>query len=545
MHAPHPQAASCLQLSPNPLHFASPSPSSARPARLESFYEDDETPDMSPMGIPSQMTFQIMTPSRAARTAATSPARGKSAAMRDFFDRLVNIPGPDTPGSSSSRRPRIIYVRDFGTLSASSASWFPALAAAVRQRRQGALVSPSGPVASPVTIVFGIAPPIAEPPSTSAPNLGGQGIVNLLMSRSSPSAANAPAARPGKSDWSEDEAAQKSREKRLRERLRKWEKGDAALYADLPKLSVGQDQGGDERGGLGGPPGVVVIGGSSGFSRLLESGIVGRAGARPSGPSESPKQSPFFRTSILVPTLRSASQEQACRMARRREINELTMRMGVGAVGGVLYRTDGLPDGSSADGEAVGEKSTSDTDAKKMWEDWGNRIENWSAVKQIADQAVGNMISQGSAATSGAKAGTLETVVVGWGDIHRAWAAQRTSHDIRKAWMQKSYVKSPREQEEADEDGDEGKLAEGTDEVVERLKQDPELDSHQQELLGCIVDASEYLNLLVRSCALTPFLQHLCRRLSAKCIFLLIQSMPYGQWYRYRFYTPPRSSTVS
>jgi hypothetical protein len=64
--------------------------------------------------------------------------------------------------------------------------------------------------------------------------------------------------------------------------------------------------------------------------------------------------------------------------------------------------------------------------------------------------------------------------------VHGAWAAQRGARDVRKAW-----AGGAGEKEDVADDAPAGEA----DELVERVKSDPDLDQHEQRLLGCIVDA--------------------------------------------------------
>lgn len=299
----------------------------------------------------------------------------------------------------------------------------------------------------------------------------------------------APGSKTSKSDWGEDEAADKEREKRLRDRLRKWERGDAALHDELPMLSTFSD----ENEGSGRPKGgVVVIGGAGGLSGLppfLESAFGNRTGDNRDESIDS-ANTRFFRTSILVPNVRSSPQERNCRVARRREINELTMRMGVGAIGGNLdQRIE-----SSQDVETTEETNDDGNDAvarddskENMWDDWGKKVEVWMTVRQIADRAVGSVFATNSSQIKTEKP-TLEPTVIPWSAVYRAWSAQRSSRDLRQAWMKESSGKLVRELDEEDDENEDVE-EDNTDEVLERIKQDPELEQHEQRLLPCIVDA--------------------------------------------------------
>lgn len=449
--------------------------------------DEDESPQIS---VP--MTLHVLTSGRG-RPILSSSSRNNSTQSKAklFFDELVNIPGHSV---SVSHKPRIIYIRDFPTLAPSSSTWYPHLLSAVRQRRISP-ISRTSPITKPTTIIFGITPSITPPASPYPPGPSGQGLINLLMSRNSSSSMAASGSKPGKSDWGEDEAADKEREKRLKDRLRKWERGDAALHDELPMLSAVSDEG---ENGIKPKTGVVVIGGNGGMSGLppfLES-LGSRFGDNRDESSDS-GDTRFFRTSVLVPNVRSLTEERNCRVTRRREINELTMRMGVGAVGGNLDQRIEAPKNSSTipEREETDEHGNNTTAIKsneeKMWDDWGKRVEVWTTVKQIADRAVGSMFAINSSGPKTEKI-SLQPTDIPWSAVHRAWNAQRCSRDLRQAWMKESWAKSTHGQEEENDDTD-GVGEESTDDVLERIKQDPELEQHEQRLLPCIVDSGMLL----------------------------------------------------
>lgn len=477
------KAANVLQLPRNPLHFQPPPASNSQSSPLRVSLEEDDDMDMSPIAIPSQMTLHLLAPtSTRGRASVLTASRSNPVPNRIkmFFENLVNLPSPNdtsTTGANTTRRPRIIYVRDFPVLASASATWYPHLLSAVRQRRIGPLASPSSPVYNSMTIIFGMTPPIAPthtPASSAGPNQ--YGLVDVAGRRKSSHAAASTPPRSGVADWGEDDTAERAREKRLKDRLRRWEKdGDAALLQDLPAISTRPE----EPEGEHGPRGVVVIGGSS-MPPMLESMIAQRSTANGSSSPESEMTTPFFRASVLVPGVRLPAEERLCRMSRRREINELAMRMGVGAIGGVLERAEAV--------EVKGEGERQQESKEAMWEDWSNQFEPWTSVRQIADRAVGNIVSSGFPQQK--KLG-LEPTPVPWATVHHAWAAQRSAHNLRKSFMRDSAVKIVKQKDaEEEHEDDEGEETEGekVDEVVERVRQDPYLEQHEQRLLSCIVD---------------------------------------------------------
>ena len=476
-------AASLIELPQNPLHLPSPAPTRQSPSGV--IRDDDDDDDDFP-GTP-HMTVQLVVPSRASRTSRDVPSKGSLVKAKTFFEMCINVQAPNDAGNSNATlRPRLVYVRDLTTLSSSWGSLHPALLSAVRQRRQGALPRSTSPVVNPTVIVFGITPPIVLPSSISPSPPGPQGLMNMLTSRSGQAAPGVATSRPGKSDWGEEDHAEKAREWRLRERLRKWERGDHTLQSELPKFPTGPIV--EDEPGSPGQPDVVFVGGPGGenpFSSLLRPLL----GPRPSlrSTSSNPQTSSgFLRTSVLVPASRSLSREKTSRIGRRREVNELTMRMAVGAVGGLLETRSAALVFSELAPTCPENPGPGDmTNAVKMWDDWGNTMEAWATVKQIADQAVGRVVSSSIELVRS----TLSATPVSWAHVCGAWADQRASRDLRKAWIQE-FSSKPAGEDQQDKNGDNGKDTHG-DDIVEAVKHDPYLESHEQRLLGCIVDSGE------------------------------------------------------
>lgn len=477
-------AANSLQLPKNPLHFPSLTEQQYS-SRREDTDEDDDF-GLPTFSQPQQMTLTLMAPTLQGRPIMT-PSQRRSPAppskIKAFFDALVNV--PSLKEEFSSEQPRLIYIRDFPTLAASADIWYPPLLSAVRSRRRGPISRPSSAVASPITIVFGMTPPLVPGASSGPPPE--HGLLSVLMNRNSAQVPSS-SAKSGRVDWGEDEAAEKAREKRLHEKLKRWEKSDSGLHLEFPALPSGSDAEEESRSSR---PDIILIGGpSSGMSGFPP--MVG-----PQMPTAQPSKSPphdskssFFRSSILVPTVRSPVHEKATRISRRQEINELTMRMGVGAIGGKVEESSCTLALPSGDGEVLLEAQSTDdahlslSNHERMWEEWGNKIEAWSDVRRTADRAVGNIMSNAVNWLKSTKS-SLEPTVVPWSAVGNAWASHKANHDLRKQWLKD--VSSLRGQREEDQDEEDEGQAKAVDEVVERLKTDGELGDHEERLLSCIV----------------------------------------------------------
>ncbi|KAK1232946.1 hypothetical protein PQX77_003860 [Marasmius sp. AFHP31] len=456
-------AATSLQLPRNPLHFSSSSsvPSTVNQSRQPSTSthdEDEDLPSSYPPILPQQMMLTFLAPGGGAGPAVVAPSSKRTAPaskVKVFFDALVNIKPKDTSQSTSAGTPRLIYIRDYPTLASTSSTWYPHLLSSIRQRRKGAMSRSSSPVPNPMAIIFGMTPPVA---------------------------AQNPA-------WGENPTANSAREKRLRSRLKKWEKGEDILKHEFPRMFPLDEQGDSSRADV-----IVVGSGASPFSQLAQS-----LSSRPaSDPAEN--QPSLFRTSTLVPRVRSSSQEHDSRVSRRREINELTMRMGVGAVGGVLQpeAADALlsqsvkpeetskldetseqgQDKSDPEGPAKSDKSA----RSYMWEDWGNRIETWNEVRRIADRALGGVV----ATSASERKPTLDRTLVEWQDVKRAWDSVNGTLDSRRSWMKDALPSSQSTENAESEETSKGER----DEVIEAVKNDPDLEHHEQRLLPSIVDSA-------------------------------------------------------
>ena len=420
------------------------------------------------------MTLTLLAgPSIQERTlASTSRRTVPPNRIKVFFDTLVNLRSKiDFPqnGSLSSRsRPRLIYIRDFPTLAPSASLWYPHLLSAVRQRRRGPISRPSSPISNPTTIIFGMTPAVAPHASASTPSHVGS-LLNMMPGRSpSPLPAQPnPRHAISESEWGEDEASEKAREKRLRGRLNKWEKGDAELLNEYARLAIN----GEPANELDSKPGIIFIGPGNAPQSF---------GSLFSGQSKAPESESskfFFRTSMLVPQTRSPGTEQSIRIARRREINELTMRMGVGAVGGCV-QTEPASDVLPQTAEDAAHPSSSDQ-VGSMWAVWGNSLESWANVCKIADRALGNVMSSFVTREKLDESGLAPTQIP-WSIVQNSWLAHKTIGDRRKLWLKEVTPRTCADEED--------EVQVDTDEVIRRVKNDTDLDAHEQRLLSCIVD---------------------------------------------------------
>ncbi|TFY57272.1 hypothetical protein EVJ58_g7120 [Rhodofomes roseus] len=450
------KAASVLRLPSNPLHFRSPSSSAARsPSRAQREWEEEEWEEGSPYMsmVPSRMTLQVLTPSisRPGQSFfSPAPRDNGMSKLKAFFNDLINITAESNAaeGSSAStapsRRPRIVYIRDFATLAPSSATWYPALLAAVRQRRQGPISRPSSPVLNPTTIVFGIIPPIAGATSSSAGS-GPSNLMSMLMSQRSTSSAPTSGDRKPKLEFGEDTASEKARERRTTGRMKRWARSGSQVQ-DIPQLASQEDM--EEASGKGGKPDIVVLGGQEGLSSL---------------------------PSMLGPALSAAMARGGRRTTWPWPVDHRDEH----AV---------LPDVVGAPEQGSEEATSKENVEQRLWDDWGKHIVPWSTVRRIADRAVGRVIAERT--EQGSTTPSLEPTLITWSAIYDAWVRHQTAEGLWKTLLAPAPGRTREHRD--DEDGDEKATDEDADvdEVVERIKRDPDLDPHEARLLGSIVDTS-------------------------------------------------------
>lgn len=542
MYAPN-VAANILQFPDHPLHFRVSSASSSSPSS-SSEREEEEEDIFSSNQFPAYMTVNLMTPQITAnQLGSRSIARTLQSKLKLFFDDLINVTPPTPPkdtdasvnGSTdlnpSLRRPRIVYVRDFNTLAASAGHWYPALLQSVRQRRVGPIARTTSPVLNPTTIIFGVTPPVIPKVRPSEENSGTgdlQSATNVLMNQRSASPSecervggtggSVSGPMVGKGEWGEDEHSARAREERLKERLKKWEEDERLLLADeVPTLQSDpppQPSGGGFPGLTGG-----VFGGSLGpLSGVLPGtalqALIGSPDSHSSfgppssssssvnGIGESTSPNNFFRCSVVVPSQRSTQHEKASRMSRRRRLNELTVRMAVASVGGTLPPLD-VPflESTLSQAEAEGIPLAERADLVRMWDVWGPVVVVWRVVKQVADRALGSILiaeqehdlrGQRQSQSQRTAKLTLNPTVVPWSAIARALLTKASASAMRKHWAKEIIETGEGDDSKESEggvnvDGRRGREKE-TDEVIERVKRDTDLDEHEQRLLGCIVD---------------------------------------------------------
>jgi hypothetical protein len=172
--------------------------------------------------------------------------------------------------------------------------------------------------------------------------------------------------------------------------------------------------------------------------------------------------------------------------------------MGVGAVGGSLDKLPKVPPSHTLSLAKEAPPSADDPEAKdftKMWDDWGKHVEVWSTVKSIADRAVGAVVAGNTDANAilsvlSPSKSTLDPTFISWDSVSTAWAANRASRNVKKAWLNETTGKTAKERSMEDDEGDKVNIdGKEVDEVVQQVKNDPDLTPHEQRLVNCIVES--------------------------------------------------------
>ncbi|QRW09736.1 AAA family ATPase [Ceratobasidium sp. AG-Ba] len=427
----------------------------------------------------------------------------------------------DAPSDGSTPRPRIVYIRDFGLLSSQAQKWFPALYSAIRARRTGGL-GPESPVTHPTTIVFGFCP---YPPTTSSPS---SGYVACTCSLCVPGG-------KGPGNLSDTDFA---REKRLKERFEKWDKG--TLLKDLPvfnpQVKIAKDM---TRPGikLESGPGFVEQTGITSTEKTsthdlgasqAELGQIKDTGLEPRNTEEwvdvkikpeDAKQSDdlakpaddtapkypslsatnpyslassytfpytppglglqsvyeqkldgYFRSCIIAPAKRNVDLERTSRESRLQELNELRLRVVVGAMSGVIEGEAGL---SILKGKR--EVDGTGPDDHEMSIGWEKRLLDATELNAIVDRALEtSMRSDQDAKSEGA-------IRLTWAELQQAWLAHQTAEEKRKAW--KASNGFSKEQDDNTEES-------STDEVIAKIKSEG-LDEYERQWIDYIVSPAK------------------------------------------------------
>ncbi|EJD52934.1 AAA-domain-containing protein [Auricularia subglabra TFB-10046 SS5] len=319
------KGAECIQFTRNPLHFTdlpSAKAQSSSAAEEDEADEEDGPEELTSLERPFILSTSLSIPALRPQASASRRAQPLSRA-RLFFDQVISLTRPtaDRPAIQVGR-PRIIYVRDFALLASQSSAWLPALVEAVRERRRNPSAKPLAPVPHPTTIVFGVTPALVAAESPGA----------MLLARLSGRTMRL-IPRPPQDDAAalcdETPEAEKARERRHRQRLARWEAPEYDVQAHLPSFSLSA-QDAPERAPASATRERPAISFVSNLMQQLTSG----GSVRP--PPE--ERQTYYRASFLVPRTRSPVLEKESRMTRRRQINELLMRMGIGHIGGSLEK---------------------------------------------------------------------------------------------------------------------------------------------------------------------------------------------------------------
>jgi hypothetical protein len=506
-----------FQFSNNPLHIASPSASYTRPGRSvvsrEDHDDDDETPSSFLMGVPAAFTIQIpgssgapiVRSSRNGSGSLISPmSRGTPPTQRikAFFEDLLNLSNPSsTPQEKDGdvlRRPRIVYVRNYQHIAEHASYWFPGLQAAVRSRRQGPMSRPTSPVTGPTVIVLGSTPPLNESPQPQRPSRAPSRILGLLAAagRIPPPHKSS----PQEQSWAEKDC--QSRERRLRERLRRWQRGHEGLLEDMPPFGPITSFANGQTAGRRAPAlSEIPLGGNVIAIPFSRSASEGSGNETPTAPAEG-----YFRVVGLVPRSRNERLERHGRMAKRLKSNELALKLAVSEAGGSLI---GHPEASfhtavnlleapptevaggqnqrTSENKAIATLENPISQSLSFIDSCLVTLKPWRELKIVADAVVGAALSM-SASKRGLQAldSSIEPTSVTWEQVSRSVESHAESNSLKNTWIE--GASTARDVDEIAGAADEPALALEVDEVLEVVRKDPDLDPHEHRLLGCIVN---------------------------------------------------------
>ncbi|KAG8861182.1 hypothetical protein FRB96_003132 [Tulasnella sp. 330] len=517
------EAASAFKESPNPLHLPPRDliePGAISPSN-EADQENSEGQQYQVMALPmafSMPSVHVMSPGsdtlRPTRVSHLSKEALIKLRMRQFFDTLIHGRNTETdPSASTSRaRPRMIYLRDFDFLAASTPKWYPQLLSSVREWRQGETSSGNGHMINPTTIVLGVTPEIRRFPTQTAstPSLA-------RLAVSAKPAERDQGARPGETSNDEDEGA-KAREKEVKAFLTRWQlRGDSAVQEEMPWFSSSST---DEKPSFPfAGNGVRVAGLPDALMPKISHFLKGVGGFGPFGGS--PQQSEvakeeddiYFRVGAIVPSARDLGMEATERMGRRRELNSLAFRTLLSEIGGTLPSEPltsaahlTRPTTAEEPEPAIIDSSQELSDIATLKEDdnivkrimlgeWEKTLIDKEVLVDVATRGIILSGNQGSIAdlepAASAQGETSSSnhhersTEVGWETVGLAWHARKQSEYLRK---KRIIYPSGAKQIALPLPTDTPDHVRESDELIERVKADKTLDPHEKRLLGCIVD---------------------------------------------------------
>ncbi|KAG8777405.1 hypothetical protein FRC12_000380 [Ceratobasidium sp. 428] len=549
------KAASVLKFQHNPLHFTASSTGSLRGMSEDPDVDeddgfdqedDDETPPRIMLGnisasyVPIR-AIRVRSPNPFAPASSRNAPAGQSE-LKAFFESIINAPIPGAPVHVSNR-PRIVYIRDFSLLAPSAQTWYPALLSAVRARRQG-ILQPTRPVQNPTTLMLGVSPSINSQPSSSSPppqmSPAAAGIMSMIMNQR-----NGIRIKPGQPEPSPVD----DRARRLRDRLKRWS-CSGSILDDLPPF-VAPGASTPQRTSFMNANGFTMFGsqpstaGENAETKANDGASVGTGNK--SGYFRVCGVVPAMRDEARERASRKARRADVNGLVVRMAVGAVGGRIvGQPGVGPGVVKS---PKAVEKDGEEKDSKqkdSAPEVDsAERMTEDWSKRILDWSSARRLADRALACAVLSPSttetssslvdpteaqtpppsSATTGEESGPGLPVptAVSWDSVRTAWDTLRLALGYGQDATAKSEkpdetpvplptnastkwsgIGSPKEpvqwvdaalHQEPSTSGAGKTPARGgqshVDDLVEKIKNDPDLETHEERLLGCIVNPAE------------------------------------------------------
>jgi hypothetical protein len=181
----------------------------------------------------------------------------------------------------------------------------------------------------------------------------------------------------------------------------------------------------------------------------------------------------YFRVVGLVPGTRNKLMETRGRFGRRLQYNEVAFKMAVAEAGGILTGRC-IEDADNGSAQALSRVALT----------WTQAFEPWRDLKMVADAVVGAALAENGFKPSGP---SLEPTVITWAQVEQTTSGSAALQDRKKVWVENAAPANTIKDDGPAAAEVEGKVPE-VDEVLESVRKDPDLDQHEQRLLGCIVD---------------------------------------------------------
>lgn len=432
---------------------------------------------------------------------------------------------PESSSQGAQVRPRVIYIQDAVAMASSFEDWFPALLKAVRRRRRTGVDGKEmqHTVTRPTTIVLGCTPSLlhtsvnlrakknsealASAAETDSPVTNDRppippALANFLSSlRSGGKQGNGGSSNEDEELWKgseEDDVL--GRKTRLKRRLRRFRLSDeryvfvfncASIYPQLmnPALrelrallpEFGDASETQEDRPMAGPRlmdlSAVINGGGIGRGRQRRGnpetldGAIDRNSARP------------WKVLGTLPLKRDVARERRERQQQRLRINSLLLRKAIGLQGGTMTPEDMASELGSDDPKIDTSIHQELTDIRDSFAD---AIWPWLTIQHLASIAIGHSLSS---RPSFKETGDSE-VPITWRAIAEA-SIHEEAGESQAADFIANYGAISKHKTTSSSNEGKSEVEPVRDPVIEAIKRDKSLNTHEKRLLGCIVDPTK------------------------------------------------------